>query len=115
MLKYRNDLKLNSKKLRNKSTLSEILLWNKLKGRQINNYQFLKQKPIGAFIVDFFCPAKELIIEIDGISHMNKYDYDQKRINYFKSIGLKVIVFTDLEVKRSIQYVVQTIANATEE
>lgn len=114
MLTYRKDLKDKSRTLRTKSTLSEVLLWNKLKRKQLN-YQFLRQKPIGNYIVDFYCPEKKLVIEIDGVSHMNKYDYDIARVNYLNSMGLSVLVFSDLEVKKNINNVVQSILNKLEE
>jgi very-short-patch-repair endonuclease len=66
---YNPKLKQLARNLRNNSTFSEVLLWNELKGRKMKGYQFLRQKPIGNFIVDFFCSKLNLIIEIDGDSH----------------------------------------------
>jgi len=66
---YNPKRKTLSRELRKKSTLSEDLLWKIVKGKKIKGYQFMRQKPIGDYIVDFFCSKLKLVIEIDGISH----------------------------------------------
>ncbi len=76
---YNQKLKFLSRELRKKSTLSEVLLWNKLKARKIKGYQFMRQKPINNYIVDFYCSKLKLVIEIDGISHNDKSEKDRKR------------------------------------
>ena len=58
--------------LRKNSTLSEVLLWNELKGKKLMGIDFHRQKPIGNYIVDFFSPELRLVIEIDGITHAYK-------------------------------------------
>ena len=90
---YNPKLKERSKKLRNNATYAERLLWKHLKNKQILGCQFTRQKPIANYIVDFYCSNLELVIEIDGISHNEKKEYDTKRINKLKGIGLKVIRF----------------------
>ena len=57
-------------------TLSEVLLWLELKGKKMMGYDFHRQKPDGDYIVNFYCPALELIIKIDGDSHIDKYKED---------------------------------------
>ena len=52
---YNPKLKALSRELRKRGTLAEVLLWNELKARKIKGYQFMRQKPIGDYIVDFFC------------------------------------------------------------
>jgi very-short-patch-repair endonuclease len=52
---YNPKLKERARELRNSSTLSEILLWNELKQKKILGFQFYRQRPIGNYIVDFFC------------------------------------------------------------
>ena len=83
---YHPKLKALSRNLRKKSTLSEVLLWNILKGKKIKGYQFMRQKPIDNYIVDFFCSKLKLIIEIDGISHNGKYERNQIRQLYERNI-----------------------------
>lgn len=70
-----------ARKLRNESTLSEILLWKYLKGKQMLGYDFHRQKPLNNYIVDFFCNELMLAIEIDGSSHDSeaKQIEDKKR------------------------------------
>ena len=52
---YDPKLKKLARELRNNSTLAEIMLWNEIKGRRLRGYQFMRQKPIEKYIVDFFC------------------------------------------------------------
>jgi very-short-patch-repair endonuclease len=61
-----------SRNLRNNSTLSEVLLWNELKAGKIKGYKFNRQKPLDNYIVDFYCKKLNLVIEIDGETHIDK-------------------------------------------
>ena len=108
-LPVNKELRKNARELRKNSTLSEVLLWNLLKNKRANNLDFDRQKIIGNYIVDFYCPKLKLVIEIDGSSHDNKYKYDKKRHNYLESLGLKVIHFDDRDVKFNIDKVILTI------
>jgi very-short-patch-repair endonuclease len=95
-----------ARKLRKESTLSEILLWEELKGRKMLGYRFLRQKPIGEYIVDFFCNKLRLVIEIDGDSHNEQsFENDLNRQNWLESIGLFILRFDDLEVKKDMDNV----------
>ncbi|MFM8833835.1 MAG: endonuclease domain-containing protein [Cytophagales bacterium] len=76
---YDPKLTARARELRNNSTLSEVLLWQELKGAKILGYDFHRQKPIDNFIVDFFCYDLMLAIEIDGSSHDGKEKYDSFR------------------------------------
>jgi len=69
---YNPKLKKFSRKLRNESTLSEVLLWNQLKGKKLSGISFMRQKPIDNYIVDFYIPSRKLVIEIYGSVHFNK-------------------------------------------
>ncbi len=88
---YDSKLKKLSRDLRKHSTLSEVLLWNQLKRKQMRGYQFLRQRPIDKYITDFFCPELMLAIEIDGESHnldarIKKDPVRQKRL---ESLGIR--------------------------
>ena len=99
-----------ARKLRNNSTLSEILLWEELKNRKMLGYRFLRQKPVGEFIVDFFCNKLRLVIEIDGDSHDEEsFEKDMTRQTWLESIGLVVLRFDDLEVKKDMDNVLMAI------
>jgi very-short-patch-repair endonuclease len=75
-IQYNPKLKILARSLRNRSTLAEVLLWNQLKARKVRGYQFMRQKPIDNYIVDFYCSKLQLIIEIDGSSHDFKFMND---------------------------------------
>ena len=102
-------LKQIARNLRNNSTLSEILLWNELKGKKLPGFDFHRQKPIHNYIVDFFCSELSLAIEIDGASHDEKIEYDEDRQRKLESLGVKFLRFTDREVKTNLYGVVTTI------
>ena len=86
-----------ARKLRKSGTYAEVLLWTYLKGKQMNNYRFTRQKPIGEYIVDFYCGALGLAIEVDGITHDNKIQEDEKRQKEIEKQGIVFLRFTDDE------------------
>ena len=90
---YNPKLTQRAKELRKNATFSERLLWKRLRGRQLLGYQFMRQKPIDNFIVDFYCNKLHLVIEIDGQTHNGKVDYDKEREKRLKVMGLTVIRF----------------------
>lgn len=100
---YNPKLKALSRELRNHSTLSEVLLWNQIKARKMKGYQFMRQKPIDNFIVDFYCSKLKLIIEIDGESHENKLDCDIVRQRKLEKMGLHFLRFLDIDVKKNME------------
>ena len=92
--------------LRNNSTLSEILFWKALNNKKLLGFDLDRQVVIANYIVDFFVPELGLVVEIDGSSHDEKVDYDSNRDEYLQSLGLLVIHYTDLSIKRSLSFVV---------
>ena len=102
---YNPNLKEVAKKLRNNSTLSEVLLWKHLKKAQMMGYRFHRQKPIDNFIVDFYCHKLKLIIEIDGSSHEYKGNSDTRRSERLKSLGFNILRFQDIDIKRNLENV----------
>ncbi|WP_421805015.1 endonuclease domain-containing protein [Flagellimonas sp.] len=78
IIPYNPKLKEFARQLRKNSTLSEVLLWEKLKQRSMG-IQFHRQVPLLEYIVDFYCHELQLAIEIDGVSHDFKYDKGQQR------------------------------------
>lgn len=101
-LPYNKNLAEKAKELRKNSTLSEVLLWNKLKNRQFHGIKFIRQKPILDYIVDFYSPDLKPVIEIDGISHADKEEYDEEREKRLKELGLTVVRFSDKQVKNNM-------------
>ena len=110
-LPYNPKLKQLARQLRKNSTLSEVLLWNHLKGKQMMDYDFHRQKPIDKHIVDFFCPELMLVIEIDGSSHEieGAYEKDQQRQQRLEDLGVSFLRFDDLTVKQDIWQVLGAI------
>lgn len=99
-------LKNRARKLRREITDAERKLWFKLRDKQINNLQFYRQRPIGLYIVDFYCPKKDLVIEIDGGQHYVDLELakDYKRTEYLKEkFGLKVLRFTNIEILKNVE------------
>ncbi len=72
-------------------------------------YQFMRQKPMRHYIVDFYCSKLKLVIEIDGESHRLQFDQDLRRQDYLEHLGLRVLRFNDLDVKRDIRNVLSSI------
>ena len=72
ILPYNPNLKELAKQLRQNMTFSEVKLWNELKNGQLMGYDFDRQRPIGNYIVDFFCKDLQLAIEVDGITHLGE-------------------------------------------
>jgi very-short-patch-repair endonuclease len=114
-LEYNIELKERSRNLRNNSTLSEVLLWNKLKSGKMMGYKFNRQKPLLNYIVDFYCKKLKLVIEIDGCSHRNKYDRDLIRQRKLEALDLNFLRFDDLMVKKDMFNVIRNIEIYIEE
>ena len=112
---YNPALKLLARKLRNNSTKSEIFLWNYLKGKQILGYDFHRQKPIGNYIVDFFCSGLLLAIEIDGESHYGNEVKDAKRQKEMEKFGVRFLRFDESEIYYNLDNVIKVIENWVKE
>jgi len=111
MLPYNRNLKQLSRQLRDNMTDAERHLWARIRMKQLKGYQFYRQKPIGDYIVDFFCPKAKLIIEVDGSQHFvnEMIEYDRIREEYVSSLGLRVLRFTNTEVLKHVEGVVERI------
>jgi very-short-patch-repair endonuclease len=110
---YQPHLKSLSQKLRNSMTESEKRLWSYIRGKQLLNVQFYRQKPIGNYIVDFYAPKASLVIEIDGSQHLNKIDMqkDIQRDTYLQAQGICILRFNNLQVLKQTNDVLQVIYN----
>lgn len=110
---YRKNLKNFSRILRNHSTLSEVLLWNQLKQGKMCGYIFNRQKPLGNYIVDFYCKALNLVIEVDGEIHRHEEVHlkDIQRQKILETLGLSFLRFSNEEVKREMSSVLSLIEN----
>ena len=93
-IEYNKNLKQNARSLRNSSTLSEVLLWQELRAGKMMGYKFNRQKPLGNYIVDFYCKPLNLVIERDS---------------ELEQMGLSVLHFADLQVKKDMNNVIRAL------
>ncbi len=103
-----------ARELRQPQTPAEAKLWAHLRNRQLDGFKFRRQHPIGRFIVDFYCAACRLVIEIDGDSHAEQIEYDQARTEWLNDLGYQVIRFTNREVFRRLEAVLEAILETCE-
>jgi very-short-patch-repair endonuclease len=108
MMPFNKNLKPLARKLRNNMTDAEQLIWSKIRRKQLADLQFYRQKNIGHYIVDFYCPMGKLIVEIDGGQHYESdgMKEDQERDRYLQGLGLTVLRFSNIDVLKNIDGVV---------
>ncbi len=111
MLPYNKNLKKHARELRKNMTDAERFLWSKLRRKQLKEYQFYRQKNIGDYIVDFYCPAAKLIVEIDGGQHYAEENIvkDEARDKFLSDLGFRVLRFSNSDVFKNIEGVVTDI------
>jgi len=99
------------KTLRLQPPKAELVLWQKLKNRQLLGYKFRRQHSVGRFVVDFYCPETKLAVEVDGDSHfLDGGAYDKERQGFIEGFGLEFLRFTNTEVLQNTEQVVRKIA-----
>jgi very-short-patch-repair endonuclease len=108
-LPYNPNLKMLARQKRKAGILSEVLFWKQVRAKQFYTIDFDRQRIIGNYIVDFYVKALGLVVEIDGISHENKVEYDKSRLAYLESVGLKIFIAADVDVKLNIIDVMETL------
>ena len=94
--------------MRKNVTETEKILWDRLKNSQMGA-KFIRQYSIGNWVVDFYCPNKKLVLEIDGKIHLKKKIADEYRDKYLKAFGIKVLRFKNYEVINEIEKVIDRI------
>ena len=111
MLPFNKKLKTLAKKLRKNMTEAESFLWQRIRRKQLKDRQFYRQKNIGDYIVDFYCPSAKLIVELDGGQHHTEegMNRDQIRDKYLENFGFSVLRFSDREVFKNIEGVLERI------
>ena len=102
--------------LRKNMSKSEVILWSKLKNRQMHGERFLRQYGVDQYVLDFYCPRLKLAIEIDGDSHFmpGAEEQDKARQEYIESFGIQFLRFTNEDVYKNIDGVCQTLYNRIE-
>ncbi len=96
--------------LRRQATGPEQRLWSALQGKQLAGLRFRCQHPIEPYIVDFYCPAARLAIELDGVSHDDRARYDRQRTRWLQQQGIHVLRFTNEDVLTNLDGVLECIA-----
>ncbi|MBT3877981.1 MAG: endonuclease domain-containing protein [Candidatus Scalindua sp.] len=101
--------------LRKNMTKAEIILWSKLKGKQLKGLKFRRQHGINNYVVDFYCPESRLAIEIDGGVHYynSRVTYDKQRQEEIEALGIKVLRYTNNDVVKNLEDVLNDIIKTT--
>ena len=111
MLPYRTEHKLLARELRKNMTEAEQVLWKRLRRKQILGVPFYRQKPLAGYIVDFYCAAAMLVIELDGSQHdmPDAQQYDAVRTQTLEAMGLRVLRFDNRQVLQELAAVIGVI------
>jgi len=107
VLKYNPHLLHLARNNRKNMTIAERKLWARIRKKQLNGHKFLRQRPIGNYIVDFYCPKAKIVIELDGEQHYSEKGLirDKERDAYLNSLGLNVLRFSNNDIKNNIDIV----------
>jgi very-short-patch-repair endonuclease len=97
-------------RLRANETNAETKLWAALRNRQLEGRKFRRQVPVAAFVVDFYCSEERLAIEVDGPIHDFQQEADLLRQQGIEALGIRMLRFTNDELKQNFDLVLQTIA-----
>jgi very-short-patch-repair endonuclease len=101
----------NRRHLRNEMPGSEVMLWARLKGRQLSGCKFRRQYGVGPFVIDFYSPEIKLGVELDGDSHFQEgaRAYDEQRTRYISSFGIRIMRFLNADVDENLDGVLEAI------
>jgi very-short-patch-repair endonuclease len=99
----------NARSLRREMTDAERMLWQSLRGKQLDNCRFRRQHSIGKYIIDFACIEKKLAVELDGGQHQEQIAYDDRRTAYLNSQGWRVLRFWNNDVMSNVDGVLSSI------
>ncbi|MFN8516048.1 MAG: DUF559 domain-containing protein [Thermomicrobiales bacterium] len=102
-----------ARELRTRQTPMERRLWEQLRTGRLDGLGFRPQQPIGPYIVDFYCSAAKLVIEVDGGIHEEQVEYDRERDIYLAAHGLCVLRFANEAVLRDLESVLAAIRSVT--
>ena len=113
VLPYDKSLKQLSRNLTKTMTDAEMVLWSRLRAKQLKDRQFYRQNIIGNYIVDFYCPKSKLVVEVDGGQHYGAQgkQRDQERDTSLGKRGITVLRFSDRDVLTKLDTVLTRIWN----
>ena len=107
VLPRNKELLSRSRSLRKGYVLSEVIFWKQVRNKEFHQIDFDRQKIIGNYIVDFYIKSLGIVIEIDGSSHNDKEDYDNKRQLFLESLDLVVYRISDYRIKNDLRNVMK--------
>jgi very-short-patch-repair endonuclease len=104
-------------RLRRNATDAERALWRLLRSHQLEGYKFRRQHSVGPYILDFYCPAARLAVEVDGSQHYTPEGLtsDAERTAHLGGIGIRMLRFTNVEVTTNADGVASTLLRTMEE
>ena len=109
--KITSEKRQRAKELRKDMTPAEVLLWRELRTNKLAGWHFRRQQVIDGFIVDFYCYAASLIVEVDGDIHIMQIEQDAERDAHLISRGFRILRVTNDDVNSDIQGVLRKILN----
>ncbi len=109
------ELRQAASQLREQMTTAEQGLWEALRDKKLGGLRFRAQHPVGQFILDFYCPACKLAVELDGSVHDNRAEEDAARTAQLRTYGYHVLRFQNKEIFTSLASVTERILRAAKE
>ncbi len=103
-----------ARELRHPQTPPEVMLWHRLRDRQLGGFKFRRQHLIGRFVVDFYCAACMLVVEVDGDSHVVQEEYDRARTQWLGEQGCHMLRVTNRDVCGNMEGVLTAILGECE-
>jgi very-short-patch-repair endonuclease len=100
----------SARQLRREMTEAEKILWQNLRANRLDGFHFRRQQIIGKYIVDFYCHAASLVVEVDGGIHASQVERDTERESGLTSHGLLVMRFRNEEIADNLRNVLERIA-----
>ena len=104
-----------ARELRQRMTPAERMLWQSLRGHQLGGLAFRRQHPFRFCIADFYCPARRLVVEVDGPIHLSERQADAERDAALRELGLRVLRVTNDDVLNDLPGTLERIRRACEE
>lgn len=101
--------------LRRTQSEPEALVWAALRDRRLYGFKFRRQHTIGSYVADFYCAEADLVVELDGASHIGREEYDQSRQAWLEDQGLIVLRFSNDQVREWLRAVLDQITAACRE
>ena len=103
-----------AREMRREMTPAERVLWEALQGKQMAGVRFRPQHPTGQFILDFYCAAVKLVVEVDGDIHDLRKEEDAARTQHLEAYGLQVIRFRNEQVVQDLPLVLRATLEAVQ-